>query len=79
MKKTIYFAFLMTFMSLFVACTDDDDDASGTDSGFTEEVVVVNPACDDYTYQLKTDKQWKAEIADQWHPCTLPQARAHQS
>ena len=56
----------MTFMSLFVACTDDDDDASGTDSGFTEEVVVVNPACDDYTYQLKTDKQWKAEIADQW-------------
>lgn len=65
MKKTIYFAFLMTFMSLFVACTDDDD-ASGTDSGFTEEVVVVNPACDDYTYQLNTDKQWKAEIADQW-------------
>lgn len=53
-------------MSLFVACTDDDDDASGTDSGFTEEVVVVNPACDDYTYQLNTDKQWKAEIADQW-------------
>ena len=45
----------MTFMSLFVACTDDDDDASGTDSGFTEEVVVVNPACDDYTYQLKTE------------------------
>ena len=41
----------MTLLPLFVSCTDDDDESTPNpgDGGIA---VVVNPACDDYTYQL---------------------------
>ena len=51
MKRYFYYVFLMTLLPLFVSCTDDDDESTPNpeDGGIA---VVVNPACDDYTYQL---------------------------
>ena len=51
MKRYFYYVFLMTLLPLFVSCTDDDDESTPNprDGGIA---VVVNPVCDDYTYQL---------------------------
>ena len=51
MKRYFYYVFLMTLLPLFVSCTDDDDESTPT-SGDGGIAVVVNPVCDDYTYQL---------------------------
>lgn len=49
MKRYFYYVFLMTLLPLFVSCTDDESTPNSGDGGIA---VVVNPACDDYTYQL---------------------------
>lgn len=64
--KTMRFLLLPLLSVLFLASCSDDDVVAPDVPVPGEKEVVVNPACDDNTYQLQTDQPWKAEIADEW-------------
>lgn len=57
---------MMMLFAIATSCSDKDVDLSGGNALPEGSEWVINAACNDYTYILKTDKSWKAEIEDEW-------------
>jgi len=59
--------FLVAVMAVltFASCSDDEnfDDGGGTGD---EPSLVISRSCDDYTYDVTSDKAWKADVDGDW-------------